>query len=734
MSHSGEKKNCTPRSSSGSSSRTVSLNVLPVSHAGNASGSGDQGKTTTRKASTMGKWRAGVLIAVHLAIIAHVTQWLIQGKTVSPVEPSETMYALEFGQINAGFIFFTLAIIATFVFGRFVCGWGCHVVALQDLCTHLMTKLGVRPKPFRTRLVLWTATLLGFYMFAAPTVRREIVWRAAKFSGNEALPWLVEKFWKAPLLADQFRAMRVELPLWAGQVVPFPGLKSDLIVEDFWATFPPWYVAIPFLLVCGFGVVYFLGSKGFCTYGCPYGAVFAPVDRVSIGRIVVNPNACEGCGHCTAVCTSNVRVHSEIKDFGMVVDPGCMKCLDCVSVCPNEALSFQFAKPAAFTATKKATTPTPKPTAKPSYDLTLVEELWVLLAAIVFFIGFRGMFHSVPLLMAAALGPMAAFTLWKLSRLLRDPNVRFQSLQLKMGKKITGTGWIFSLLAIAFVGMGAWGAVVNHWRFRADLADAKVTASTNTVLVRGYVPDPTQQALAREALAWYKLAGPQSTGGKGWVYAPKEDTRIAWLHLVNADLDSAEQALNRVVARVAPTEETAVTLARIQILRGKGNPAAREVMQRLVTQWPEAHDVRIALAEGDLRAGRIEDAKAAALTVLSDPKEASERAIARAAELLLQIGERDSVKIGLDKSLDHRPKSALLRTALSTYYLFIEQPEPAIRELRLAIDANLKDPGLRARLIEILRQMGKATEASKEDAALREMLQSSQPAARPKPR
>ena len=40
------------------------------------------------------------------------------------------------------------------------------------------------------------------------------------------------------------------------------------------------------------------------------------------------------------VCTSNVRVHEEIREYGGVVDPGCMKCLDCVSVCPNDALSY----------------------------------------------------------------------------------------------------------------------------------------------------------------------------------------------------------------------------------------------------------------------------------------------------------------------------------------------------------------------------------------------------------
>ena len=35
---------------------------------------------------------------------------------------------------------------------------------------------------------------------------------------------------------------------------------------------------IPFLFIVGFMTVYFLGSKGFCTYGCPYGGVFGIAD------------------------------------------------------------------------------------------------------------------------------------------------------------------------------------------------------------------------------------------------------------------------------------------------------------------------------------------------------------------------------------------------------------------------------------------------------------------------
>ena len=126
---------------------------------------------------------------------------------------------------------------------------------------------------------------------------------------------------------------------WFAPVKAWPGFSNHLFVEDFWATFPSVIVSIPFFLICGFVVVYLLGAKGFCTYGCPYGAFFNIADRVS-RYIVADMSKCESCGLCTAHCTSNVQISREIRVHEQVVDPGCMKCLDCVDVCPNSVLSF----------------------------------------------------------------------------------------------------------------------------------------------------------------------------------------------------------------------------------------------------------------------------------------------------------------------------------------------------------------------------------------------------------
>ncbi len=126
-----------------------------------------------RKSKTS-RWRAAALIFLNLLMVAHVIQWRIMGTTISPIEPSETMYTLQQGAINAGFIFFSLAILATLIFGRFVCGWGCHIVALQDFCAWLLKKMGLTPKPFRSRLLVYVPLIAALYMFVWPTVYRAL--------------------------------------------------------------------------------------------------------------------------------------------------------------------------------------------------------------------------------------------------------------------------------------------------------------------------------------------------------------------------------------------------------------------------------------------------------------------------------------------------------------------------------------------------------------------------------
>ncbi len=365
------------------------------------------------KRSRKSRWRALALIGVHVAVLVHLAHWKVSGTTLTPVEPSEAMQTLELGYVNAGFLLFVVLILATLVLGRFFCGWACHVVAYQDLCAWLLKKVGLRPRPFRSRLLVFVPLGAAFYMFLWPTLLR----------------------------------------LWQGR--PAPTLSMHLETDAFWQTFPGPGIALLTLLVDGFLIVWFLGAKGFCTYGCPYGAIFGAVDRFATGRIRVT-DSCEGCGHCTATCTSNVRVHEEVARFGMVVDPGCMKCMDCVSVCPKEALYFGFGKPALSKAGVV------RNRSVKTYDLSWWGEVGVAVVFLVALYAFRNLYNAIPFLLALGLAAITAFVSHALLRLLLSAEFRLQSLWLRRGGRFTLAGRGALVLLPLFLALVAHSAYVQY--------------------------------------------------------------------------------------------------------------------------------------------------------------------------------------------------------------------------------------------------------------------------------
>jgi polyferredoxin len=405
--------------------------------------------------SRASRWRALVLVAVHVLIGAHVVHWLLTGRTLTPVEPSEAMQTVEEGAINAGFVLFLALIGLTLVFGRFFCGWACHVVALQDLCAYWLGKLGVRPRPLRSRLLVLAPWAVAGHMFLWPHVEHWL--------GHRELP---------------------DPSTWRWQ----------LQTEELWRTFPGPIMAVGTFLVVGFLIVWWLGAKGFCTHGCPYGAVFALADRVAPVRIVVSPS-CDACGHCTAVCTSNVRVHEEVAKHGQIVDPGCMKCLDCVSVCPKDALSVGLALPKPFAVSQQRLAA--------RADFTWPEE--VALAIVAFATaqwGFRGAWfgEGVPFLMAVGLGAITAVFALLAWRLVRARDVAFQHRELKRHGALLPAGR-FALLAIA-----GWLLFTAHTGWGKHLRDGALDAAREPVRASFYQTGPAAAGDLQRVLAGVEAA------------------------------------------------------------------------------------------------------------------------------------------------------------------------------------------------------------------------------------
>ncbi len=496
--------------------------------------------------SRVGRWRAGVLIALNLLMIGHIVQWRMMGETVSPIEPAEAMYTLQRGAINAGLIFFSLALLTTLVAGRFFCGWACHMGSLQDLCAWILRKLGLKPKPFRSRLLVWIPLLAGLYMFVWPTALRY-------FTKPKAEPLI-------------------------------PQFTNQLITTEFWATFPPVAVAIPFLFICGFMTVYFLGSKGFCTYACPYGGFYSLIDKVSFGKIRVTDD-CDQCGHCTAVCTSNVRVHTEVKRFGMVVDPNCHRGMDCVSVCPQDALYFGFGKPA-------ISGPGPS-RLKQAYSLTWTEEI---VAAGVFgasCIAVWGVYQLVPMLMALGIALVTTYLVLRTFRLLQVSDASFYRYSLKASGAITKAGWLFLAFAAVWTGLNIHSGWIHYNERGGTNAFETIRVPDELALAEA---DPRQWLSAADQQAVADGRGYFDRAAAGGLFVNKESiSKRAWLEYLSGDATRAVELLALSADRLSGREKALILHYRGSILNRLGRP--EEALADLVQALSKRPDMAVAREE-----------------------------------------------------------------------------------------------------------------------------------------
>jgi ferredoxin len=469
--------------------------------------------------SRAGRWRALVLVLVHVAIALHIWHWNATGSTLAPLEPSESMAFSQQGIVNAGLVFFALAILSTLVLGRWFCGWACHLVAVQDGARWLLGRFGIHPRPVRLGLLASVPWLAFVYMFLSPLVLRGL-------EGSGLAP--------------------------AG---------THFITEQFWKTFPPWPIALLTVLVCGGAIVWVLGAKGFCSYGCPYGAIFGIADQFAPMRIRVT-DACEHCGHCTTHCSSNVNVSQEVRDWGMVVDPGCMKCGDCVSVCPKDALYVGWGAPALL-ARPRGGAPRAAGRDWPrellllgfilgaclllhtydgrygAYTLHLDATLWQLIGVVsvgsfaialllrgkarrtpettfteelvlgASFLGalyaFRGLGGSTPLLLTLAIAAMLAWVALLGWRLAHTRELAWKSWRLKRAGRLSGAGALFAgvaLIAGAGTAAAAWSQArtSSQWSQRRAEALAAFAGGTRADLERALELDP-QFLAARKQLA-----------------------------------------------------------------------------------------------------------------------------------------------------------------------------------------------------------------------------------------
>lgn len=582
------------------------------------------------------KWRAFTLLGVYLFIAAHIVHWKLAGRTLAPLELHEVMYTTEVGILTAGFILMAAAVLSVAIFGRFFCSWGCHLIALQDSCYWLLKKVGITPKPVRSRALVLLAPLVFGYMFLWPHVVRIYEGRPApqlRIAGDEEG--------------------------WA-----------SFVTEDFWRNLPGPWIAIATFVICGFLIVYLLGSRSFCGYACPYGFAFGLMDRVAPGRIRLKRSFdrkdCLKCGICTASCQSHIRVHEEIAEHGMVVDSRCLKDMDCVAICPSEGLHVGFGPPSLA----KSFAPKSKRLAS---DYSWPEELLLVVSTVFGIAVFRGLYDEVPFLMSVGIGACLAFFAITTLRLFTRRDVRFQRSQLKRGGRLTVPGAAFGGTMVMFFGFVGHSAAVRTHSFLGDRQFESVRAS----LSRGEEAKASDLQGAISEFLWVERIG--------LYHSPDLDRRLGSLYELAGKKEEAIVRYRSVLAAAPRDDEARSRLA--NLLLDCGNKAEGERLLRELCEGKSPAKQRgrawLRLGEFQLRDGRpaeaAESLSAASLLLDRDP------------EAMTLLGDALFADAAYGMALDayraacEKPGSSFrCWIGLGRCLLALDQPDAAVDAFRMA--------------------------------------------------
>lgn len=470
------------------------------------------------------RWRTGVLIGVHVVIVAHVAHWLVRGTTLAGIGPAEAMDLTKHDIINVGLLIFAASIAATAVFGRFFCGWGCHLIALQDLSRWLLGKVGIRPRPLRSRLLGLVPFVAFAYMFLWPAVFR---W----FAGDR-----------------------------------FAGFETVWTTDNLWVGLPGWTIGILTLVACGFVIVYVLGSKGFCTYACPYGAVFGVAEQLAPLRVRATDD-CKGCARCTANCTSNVRVHEHVRDFGVVTDNGCMKCLDCVGGCPNSALYLGFGRPGILARPRVAGTGRPR-----RWNVSWPEEILLAAGFVAAFATLRGLYGHVPFLMSLGVSGILAYLGLVAVRLVTRDDLSVFGHRLRRSGRLTRSGWVFGFVMVVILALWLHAAVVRAHDgvgaalFRQSAALRAATLDLNRPL---YLAQSEDRLLVERTIATLERADRW-----GFVDNPRTPLMLAWMHLLSGHPEEFHVHIEAAVLAQPKAAE-------VYLLLGREHVAARRYSEAI---------------------------------------------------------------------------------------------------------------------------------------------------------
>lgn len=481
-----------------------------------------------------GKWRALSLFFVYLLIGFHIAYWKLYGSALAPLEFNEVLYTLHLGIITAGFIFMGITFLGTLLFGRFFCSWGCHILALEDGSTWILHRLKIYPKPVRSRVLIMAPVIAMIYLFIWPQIVMAI--------NHEPVPVM-------RILSDKDG--------WA-----------SFITTDFWRNLPGIGITFLTFLFSGFIIIYLLGSRSFCRYVCPYAALFALADRFAPGQIKLT-GSCDKCGLCTTHCWSHIQVHKELAEFGRVVNPQCLKDMDCIQVCPQKAIKYGFGKPSFFKLLKG------HKDREKIYDFSLGEDLFLAFSILVLFLIFRGLYDKIPFLLAITLAVCFSFVFLIMMRLIRLEFIGFSNYILKQHNKITFHGKIFAACSIIIISLVLHSGFIHYHAYQGKKTYEYLMLLENNKII---IPKNKQEILNKIETGLIHLEKAEKYG----IYdSDKLFRQLVSLYIYKKNYFRAELLIREILLEHPEDMEARLRLAKILLKINKKEQALRELKYAL---------------------------------------------------------------------------------------------------------------------------------------------------------
>ena len=276
------------------------------------------------------------LLGVHFYIVFHLLAWYVFDWKVWGKTAMLGVLSLAAGRINAAAIMVSLIFLTIPLYGRFFCGWFCHLRGAIELGDWVIRKVGLSHyKKLRDKNVLLNTNFIWLFRFVTMLSLLLPVFAfyiSGKFHLNlnpEPLPPMADLPGYMNKLFAEKAIINMALSLSMGHFIIALG-------------------AVFFILfVIGFVMNYFYGQGAFCRILCPYAVLFAGLMNLSpLQKKITRVGDCTGCRKCSNNCPQGIDVSREIYNYnGKVTNRECIKCYHCVDICEHKVLA-DLRKPA----------------------------------------------------------------------------------------------------------------------------------------------------------------------------------------------------------------------------------------------------------------------------------------------------------------------------------------------------------------------------------------------------